>query len=106
MRSLDIFLLLSLGLFSIGLVGVLLRRNALFILMSVELMLNGANLAFVAFARSHAQSLPAAMTGHIAVLVIITVAAVEAAVGIALVVSLFRSTQGNIHVDTLGELQG
>jgi NADH-quinone oxidoreductase subunit K len=106
MRSLDIFLLLGLGLFSIGLVGVLLRRNALFLLMSIELMLNGANLILVTFARAHADSMSAAMTGHIAVLVIISVAAVEAAVGIALIVALSRTSKGNINVDALGELQG
>lgn len=105
--ALDIFLFLSLGLFSIGVVGVLLRRNALFILMSVELMLNAVNLALVAFSRMHAaSSAQAAATGQITVIMIIAVAAVEAAVGMAIVVTIFRSSRGNVDVDTLGELKG
>ena len=106
LQSLDIYLLLSLGLFAIGVVGVLLRRNALFILMSIELMLDAANLALVTFSRYHAADLDKAMTGHTAVVLIIAVAAVEAAVGIALVVALFRHTKGHIDVDRLGELKG
>lgn len=106
MQSLDIFLLLSMGLFTLGVAGVLLRRNALFILMSIELMLNGANIALVAFSRANANSLETAMTGHVTSLMIIAVAAAEAAIGIALVVALFRRTKGNIDVDTLGELKG
>ncbi len=106
MQSLDIFLILSLGLFTIGMVGVLLRRNAIFILMSIELMLNGANLALVTFSRYHAANMQVAMTGHVIVLMIIAVAAVEAAVGIALVVALYRASKGNIDVDSLGELKG
>jgi NADH-quinone oxidoreductase subunit K len=106
MQSFDITLLLSISLFSLGFAGVLLRRNALFILMSIELMINGAALAIVAFSRMHAASLASAMAGHVAVLVIIAVAAVEAAIGIALVVALFRHTQGDIQIDTLGDIKG
>ncbi len=105
-QSLDIFLLLSLGLFTTGVVGVLLRRNALFILMSIELMLNGINLAFATFARYHSTAFQQAMTGHVIVLMIIAIAAVEAAVGIAIVIALFRQTGGKIEVNELKELKG
>jgi NADH-quinone oxidoreductase subunit K len=105
-QSLDIYLLLSLGLFTIGVVGVLLRRNAIFILMSIELMLNAANLALVTFARYHASSLEHAMTAHVVVMVVIAVAAVEAAVGIALIVAFYRQNKGQIDVDQLCELKG
>lgn len=106
MQTLDILLLLSMGLFTLGMAGVLLRRNALFILMSIELMLNAANVAMVAFSRARADSLDTATTGHVAAIVIIVVAAAEAAVGIALILALFRQTRGNIDVDNLGELKG
>lgn len=106
MQFLDIYLLLSLGLFTVGAVGMLLRRNAIFLLMSIELMLNAANLALVTFSRYHAADLDKAMTGHVLVLMIIGVAAVEAAIGIALIVALFRQTKGHIEVNLLGELKG
>lgn len=80
------FLVLSLCLFFIGLFGVLVRKNLLIILMSVELMLNGANLAFVAFGRELEN-----MAGQMAVFFVITVAAAEAAVGLGLVIALFRN---------------
>ncbi len=104
--SLDIYLLLSLGLFTTGVVGVLLRRNALFILMSIELMLNGVNLALITFSRYHGDALERAMTGHVFALMVVAVAAVEAAIGVALAVALFRQTGGDIHVDKLKELKG
>jgi len=104
-QSLDIFLILSLGLFAIGTVGVLIRRNALFVLMSIELMLNGATLALITFSRSHASSPDAATTGQVVVLMIIAVAAVQAAVGVALLVALYRSVN-HIEIDKLGELKG
>ncbi len=106
MQSLDIFLFLSLGLFTLGIVGVLMRRNALYILMSIELMLNGANLALVTFSRAHAHNPTASTTGQVMVLMIIAVAAVEAAIGIALIVTLFRTSGGSIDVDQLSELKG
>jgi NADH-quinone oxidoreductase subunit K len=80
------FVYLSLGLFFIGLFGVLVRKNLLIILMSVELMLNGANLAFVAFGRQLES-----VAGQMAVFFVITVAAAEAAVGLGLVIALFRN---------------
>ncbi len=106
LQSLDIYLLLSLGLFTIGLVGVLFRRSALFLLMSIELMLNGVTLALVAFSRYHAADFNKATTGHVLILVITVVAVIEAAVGIALIVSLHRQTRGNLDIKLLGELKG
>ncbi len=79
------FLILSAVIFALGVLGVLLRRGAISILMSIELMLNGANLAFIAFARQFGQA-----EGQIYVFFIITLAAAEAAVGLAIVIALFR----------------
>ena len=79
------YLLLSLLLFSIGLFGVLLRRNLLLILMSLELMLNGINLALVTFSRTSLN-----LDGSIFVFFIMTVAAAEVAVGLALLVALYK----------------
>ncbi len=79
------FLILSAVIFALGVLGVLLRRGAISILMSIELMLNGANLAFIAFARQFGQA-----DGQIYVFFIITLAAAEAAVGLAIVIALFR----------------
>lgn len=91
---------LSAILFSIGALGVLIRRNVIIIFMSVELMLNAANLAFVAFARYH-QS----MNGQVFVFFVMAVAAAEVAVGLALVVAIFRSRQ-TVNVDDLNSLKG
>ena len=85
------FLVLSAVLFTIGVAGVLLRRNALIIMMSVELMLNAANMSILTFARMHAD-----LSGHVFALIVIGVAAAEVAVGLAIVVALFR---GRHHVD-------
>ena len=81
----DKFLILSAVLFTLGVVGVLLRRGAIMILMSVELMLNAANLAFITFARQFNET-----DGQIYVFFVITLAAAEAAVGLAIVIALFR----------------
>lgn len=91
---------LSAILFIIGALGVLLRRNAILIFMSVELMLNSANLAFVAFARAYE-----ALSGQIFVFFVITVAAAEAAVGLALIVAIFHSKK-SIDVDEMSSLKG
>lgn len=91
---------LSALLFAIGALGVLIRRNALIIFMSIELMLNSANLAFVAFAR-HLNDLD----GQIFVFFVITVAAAEVAVGLALVVTIFRTRQ-SINIDEMNMLKG
>ena len=81
----DKFLLISAILFTLGVIGVLLRRGAISILMSIELMLNAANLAFITFARQFGET-----DGQIYVFFIITLAAAEAAVGLAIVIALFR----------------
>ena len=94
------FIGLSAVLFVMGLVGVLVRRNAIIIFMSVELMLNSANLAFVAFARSFQQ-----LDGQIFVFFVMTVAAAEVAVGLALIVAIFR-TKRSINVDEVSQLRG
>ena len=93
-------LLLSALVFTIGLVGVLVRRNAIVIFMSVELMLNAANLAFVAFARQlHS------LDGQIFVFFVMTVAAAEVAVGLAIIVNLFRLRE-TVFVDEINLLKG
>ncbi len=91
---------LSATLFIIGVLGVLVRRNAIVIFMSVELMLNSANLAFIAFARG-----TEALSGHIFVFFVIAVAAAEVAVGLALIVAIFRNKQ-SIDVDRVTSLRG
>lgn len=83
-------LLLSLVLFALGTLGVFLRRNVITVLMSIELMLNGANLAFVAFSRALGT-----LDGQVLVFFVLVVAAAEAAVGLAIVIALQR------HKDTL-----
>ena len=94
------YVALSAILFTIGALGVLIRRNAILIFMAVELMLNAANLAFVAFARAHGT-----LSGQVFVFFVMTVAAAEVAVGLALIVSIFR-TKHNIDVDQLSSLKG
>jgi NADH-quinone oxidoreductase subunit K len=100
MLTIQYYLGLSLVLFIIGALGVLIRRNAIIIFMSVELMLNSANLAFVAFARQFG-----ALNGQVIVFFIIAVAAAEVAVGLALIVAIFRSKH-NIDVDQANILKG
>ena len=87
-------------LFSLGVVGVLLRRNAIVIFMCIELMLNAANLAFVAFARQQL-----AVDGQVIVFFVMTVAAAEAAVGLALVLALYRH-QRNVRLAEAVRLRG
>lgn len=94
------YIILSAILFTIGVLGVLARRNAIIIFMAVELMLNAANLAFVAFARMHQ-----ALSGQVFVFFVITVAAAEVAVGLALIVAIFR-TKDSIDVDEMSSLMG
>ena len=90
---------LSAALFTIGVVGVLTRRNALIIFMCIELMLNAVNLAFVAFSRMHGA------TGQVFVIFVMTVAAAEAAVGLAIVIAIFRHRQ-SVDLDDLRILRG
>jgi NADH-quinone oxidoreductase subunit K len=93
-------LLVSAVVFTIGLVGVLVRRNAIIIFMSVELMLNAANLAFVAFARQlHS------LDGQVFVFFVMTVAAAEVAIGLAIIVNLFRLRE-TVFVDEINLLKG
>ena len=94
------FILLSAILFSIGAIGVLVRRNPLIMFMSIELMLNAVNLSFVAFSR-YLNSLD----GQVFVFLILTVAAAEVAVGLAIIVALFRQRE-NVDVDEVNELKG
>ncbi len=94
------FLILSAVLFSIGALGVLIRRNPLIMFMSIELMLNAANLAFVAFAR-YLNSLD----GQVIVFVVLTVAAAEVAIGLAIIVAVFRA-RATVDVDEASGLKG
>ena len=91
---------LSAILFTIGALGVLIRRNPLVIFMSIELMLNAANLAFVAFARFYQN-----LNGQIFVFFVMTVSAAEVAVGLALIVTIFR-TKHSINIDEMNSLKG
>lgn len=84
------YLLLSSTLFLIGVGGVLLRRNAIIVFMSVELMLNAANLAFVTFARMHGT-----LDGQIIAFFVMVVAAAEVVVGLAIIVTIFRSRKSS-----------
>ncbi len=93
-------LLLSAVVFGIGLIGVLVRRNALVIFMSIELMLNAANLAFVAFANAMHS-----IDGQVIVFFVMTVAAAEVAVGLAIIVNLFRLRE-TVFVDEINLLKG
>lgn len=83
--NLNQYLLLSAMLFTIGMIGVLLRRNVIVILMSIELMLNAVNVAFVAFSRYNQN-----IDGQVMVFFVMTIAAAEAAVGLALAVTIFK----------------
>jgi len=94
------YIALSAILFLIGVVGVLIRRNAILIFMSVELMLNAANLAFVAFARHFDR-----LDGQIISFFVMTVAAAEVAVGLALIVTIFK-TKHSIDVDEISSMKG
>jgi NADH-quinone oxidoreductase subunit K len=93
-------LILSAVLFILGVLGVLVRRNAIVMFMSIELMLNAANLAFIAFARANQN-----LSGQVFVFFVIAVAAAEVAVGLALIVAIFR-TKHSIDVDEVSSLKG
>jgi len=94
------YVVLSAILFTIGALGVLIRRNPLIIFMSIELMLNAANLAMVAFTRVRL-----VLEGQIFVFFVMTVAAAEVAVGLALLVAIFR-TKHSINIDEMNSLKG
>jgi len=100
--------LLAAALFAIGVGGFLLRRNVIVVLMSIELMLNAANLSFLAGSRMHALARPDAIPdpqGPVFAIFVIVVAAVEAAVGLALVIALFRHKR-SVSLDEAAELGG
>ena len=86
-------------LFTIGVIGVLTRRNAIIIFMCVELMLNAVNLTFVAFARQYG------LEGQVFVIFVMTVAAAEAAVGLAIIISIFRHRQ-TVNLQNINLLRG
>lgn len=92
-------LALSAILFSLGVAGVLLRRNAIVLFMCIELMLNAVNLAFVALARVHG------LSGQVIVFFVMTVAAAEAAVGLAIILAVFRHTE-SVDLNKINLLRG
>jgi NADH-quinone oxidoreductase subunit K len=94
------YLILSAILFSLGITGVLLRRNSLVLFMSLELMFNAGNLAFVTFARMYGD-----LSGQLVVFFVMTVAAAEVAIGLALIVEIFRHRH-SIDLDQLSGLRG
>jgi len=106
MASLNDYLLVSGLLFAIGLAGVVLRRNIIVVFMCLELMLSAANLTLVAFSRFNVteNGLPD-YSGQMLVFFVITVAAAEVAVGLAIIVALYRARQ-TIHTDELVSLKG
>ena len=103
MSPLPGYLLLSAFLFAIGLGGALMRRNAILVLIGVEMMLNAANLNFIAFWRFGAH--PEALTGILFVIFSIGVAAAEAAVGLALIIAIYRHYK-TTNVDEMTALKG
>jgi len=100
MVPVDYYIILSAILFTLGALGVLIRRNPLIIFMSIELMLNAGNLAFIAFANMYKS-----FSGQIFVFFVIAVAAAEVAVGLALIVEIFK-TRKNINIDEMNSLKG
>lgn len=98
--ELQYYLILSALLFTTGVIGVLVRRNAIIIFMCIELMLNAANLAFVAISRSFGEA-----TGQVFVFFVMAVAAAEVAIGLAIIVSVFKHRE-TINVDEVNSLKG
>jgi NADH-quinone oxidoreductase subunit K len=94
------FVFLSVLLFTIGMFGVLVRRNVMVILMSIELMLNAVNLAFVAFSRYHGLA-----EGQVIVFFVMAIAAAEAAIGLAIAISVFRKFNG-VEIKLFENLKG
>ena len=94
------YLILAAGLFSIGVAGVLIRRNALVMFMSIELMLNSVNLTFVAVSKELGL-----IEGQVAALFVMVVAAAEVTIGLAIIVAIFRR-KASADVDQLAELKG
>lgn len=94
------YLMLSAALLTIGIIGVLTRRNVIIVLMSLELILNAVNINLVAFSRQLAD-----VKGHIFAIFVITVAAAEAAVGLGILIALFRN-RDTVNVDEIDLLKG
>jgi len=92
-------IILSTIVFCIGIAGVLVRRNLIIILMSIELMLSACNMALVAFSKMHS-----GLDGHVMVLFVFVIAAAEAAVGLSIIISLFKNT-GSIDISNFRELR-
>ncbi|GIV02854.1 MAG: NADH-quinone oxidoreductase subunit NuoK [Armatimonadetes bacterium] len=107
------YLLLSALLFAIGTVGVLIKRNPIIIFMCIELMLNAANLSFLAFAKYHSAPLAAGsleqwqvhMTGQMAVVFVMAVAAAEVAVGLGIIMAIFR-LRHDVDIDEMSTMRG
>lgn len=95
-----VYIYISMAMFAVGLVGVLAKRNTLILFLSIELMLNAANLLFVGFSEHWGN-----LTGQIWVFFVLVVAAAEAAVGVAIIINLFRSKQ-SVDVDQYNDLRG
>ena len=93
-------IILSIIIFSIGIMGVLFRKNAIIIFMSIELMLNAVNLSLVGFSQYYNS-----VDGQVFVFLVMTLAAAEVAVGLAIIVSLFRNKQ-TINIDEMNILRG
>jgi NADH-quinone oxidoreductase subunit K len=104
MATLNDYLLVSGLLFTIGFAGVLLRRNIIIIFMALELMLNAANLSLVGFSRFHVRAGLPDYNAQVLVFFIITVAAAEVAVGLAVIVALFRAKQ-TTHIEDLNSMK-
>ena len=95
MVPISYYLILAAALFCLGMFGVLIRRNALVVFMCVELMLNAANLTFLAFAKQNGD-----LTGHVSAFFVIAVAAAEASIGLAIVIAVFRS-RGTVSIEDI-----
>ncbi|MBI4827651.1 MAG: NADH-quinone oxidoreductase subunit NuoK [Nitrospinae bacterium] len=100
MITLNHYLVLAAILFVVGVTGVLTRRNLIVVMMSIELMLNAVNLTFIAFARYFND-----MTGHVFVFMVMAVAAAEAAVGLAVILALFRNRE-TVDADEVRVMKG
>lgn len=98
--NISLIIFFSMMMFAIGFIGVMLKRNALILFLSIELMLNSANFLFVAFAQNWGNQ-----TGLVWVFFVLVVAAAEAAVGLAIIINLFRSKQ-MVDIDQYNELRG
>lgn len=99
MSSILTYIGLSMVLFTIGAIGVCLRRNAIVVFMCIEMMLNAVNLAFVAFSKIHGN-----LDGQIAVFFVMVIAAAESAIGLAIILSVFRSI-ASVETTDAGELK-